>query len=117
MPLKNAEVVSILNELIETCEDGLHGFTTASKAVDNVSAKALFASRLPNILRGESELKAEVRRLGGDPDKRGTIARALHRGRLALKRAVTGQHAEAIVTECARGAEHAAPVYEAALQT
>jgi len=54
MPLKNAEVVSILNELIETCEDGVHGFKTASEAVNNVSAKALFASRLPNILRGES---------------------------------------------------------------
>ena len=76
MPLKNAEVVSILNELIETCEDGLHGFKTASDAVDNPVAKALFVSRLPNILRGESELKAEVRRLGGDPDKRGTVAGA-----------------------------------------
>jgi len=116
MPLKNAEVVSILNELIETCEDGLHGFTTASKAVDNVSAKALFASRLPNILRGESELKAEVRRLGGDPDKRGTIAGALHRGWIDLKSAVTGKNEEAIVMECERGEEHAAHVYEDALQ-
>ena len=78
MPLKNAEVVSILNELIETCENGIHGFHTASAAVKNPTAKALFESRLPNIQRGESELKAEVRRLGGDPESRGTIAGALH---------------------------------------
>lgn len=116
MPLKNAAVVSILNELIETCEDGLHGFKTASEAVDNLSAKTLFTSRLPNIQRGESELKAEVRRLGGDPDKRGTVTGALHRGWIDLKSAVTGRNEEAIVMECERGEEHAAHVYEDALQ-
>lgn len=116
MSLKNAEVVSILNELIETCENGIHGFKTASDAVKNPAAKALFASRLPNIQRGESELKAEVRRLGGDPDNRGTVAGALHRGWIDLKAAVTGKNEEAIVAECERGEEHAAHVYEDALQ-
>jgi uncharacterized protein (TIGR02284 family) len=116
MPLKNAEVVSILNELIETCENGIHGFKTASEAVNNPTAKALFTSRLPNIQRGESELKAEVRRLGGDPDSRGTLAGALHRGWIDLKAAVTGKNEEAIVMECERGEEHAAHVYEDALQ-
>jgi len=116
MPLKNAEVVSVLNELIETCEDGIRGFKTASEAVSNPTAKALFASRLPNILRGASELKAEVRRLGGDPEKRGTIAGDFHRAWINLKAAVTGKNEEAIVTECERGEEHAAHVYEDALQ-
>ncbi|MEP7087269.1 MAG: PA2169 family four-helix-bundle protein [Gemmatimonadota bacterium] len=116
MPLKNPEVVSILNELIETCENGMQGFKTASEAVENPSAKALFASRLPNIVRGESELKAEVRRLGGDPDQRGTIVGAIHRGWIELKAAVTGKNEEAIVMECERGEEHAAHVYEEALQ-
>jgi uncharacterized protein (TIGR02284 family) len=116
MPLKNAEVVSILNELIETCEDGIRGFKTASEAVSNPTAKALFASRLPNILRGASELKAEVRRLGGDPEKRGTIAGDFHRAWINLKSAVTGRNEEAIVMECERGEEHAAHVYEDALQ-
>lgn len=116
MPLKNDEVVSILNELIETCENGLQGFKTASESVENPTAKALFASRLPNIQRGESELKAEVRRLGGDPEKRGTIAGAVHRAWIDLKSAVTGKNEEAIVMECERGEEHAAHAYEDALQ-
>jgi uncharacterized protein (TIGR02284 family) len=116
MSLKNAEVVSILNELIETCEDGLKGFTSASEAVEDPAAKTLFASRLPNIQRGESELKAEVRRLGGDPENRGTVAGAIHRGWIDLKAAVTGKNEEAIVMECERGEEHAAHVYEDALQ-
>ncbi len=116
MSLKNAEVVSILNELIETCENGIEGFKSASEAVENPSAKALFVSRIPNIQRGESELKAEVRRLGGDPEKRGSIAGALHRGWIDLKSAVTGKNQEAIVMECERGEEHAAHSYEDALQ-
>ena len=116
MPLKNAEVVSVLNDLIETCEDGIHGFQTASEAVANPVAKALFSSRLPNIHRGESELKAEVRRLGGDPEKRGTVAGDFHRAWINLKSAVSGKNEEAIVMECERGEEHAAHVYEDALQ-
>lgn len=116
MTLKNAEVVSVLNDLIETCEDGIHGFTTAADAVKNPAAKALFASRLPKIELGERELKAEVRRFGGDADKSGTVAGTLHRGWINLKSAITGKNEEAIVMECARGEEHATHVYEDALQ-
>lgn len=116
MPLKNTDVVSVLNDLIETSEDGLQGFKTSSEAVENPSVKALFASRLPNIQRGLAELKAEVRRLGGDPDKSGTAAGAMHRGWINLKAAVTGKNEQAIITEAERGEEHAAHVYEDALQ-
>jgi uncharacterized protein (TIGR02284 family) len=61
-------------------------------------------------------LKAEVRRLGGDPDKSGTVGGAIHRGWINLKAAVTGKNEEAIINECERGEEHAAHVYEDALK-
>ncbi|HEY2896295.1 MAG TPA: PA2169 family four-helix-bundle protein [Gemmatimonadaceae bacterium] len=116
MTLKNDEVVSVLEDLIETCQDGIEGFKTASESVDNPTAKTLFLSRLPNIQRGMAELKAEVRRLGGDPDKSGTVGGAIHRGWMNLKSAVTGKNEEAIINECERGEEHAAHVYEDALK-
>ncbi len=116
MPLKSSETISVLNDLINTCEDGIEGFKTASESVQNPSAKALFASRLPNIQRGTAELKAEVRRLGGDPDKSGTVGGAIHRGWINLKAAVTGKDEQAVIAECERGEEHAAHVYEDALQ-
>ncbi len=115
MPLSNDQVISVLNDLIDTCEDGLHGFRTAADAVKNPGAKTLFVSRLPNIELGASELRAEVRRLGGDPDKRGTVGGALHRGWIDLKAAVTGKNEDAIINECERGEEHAKKVYEEAL--
>src|SRR3954467_8182068 len=99
MALKNTEVVPVLNDLIDTCKDGIEGFKTASESVKNPSAKALFASRLPNIERGLAELKAEGRRLGGDPDKSGTVGGAMHRGWINLKAAITGKNEEAIISE------------------
>jgi uncharacterized protein (TIGR02284 family) len=116
MTLKNTEVISVLNDLIDTSRDGVEGFKTSSESVENPTAKALFASRLPNIQRGLAELQAEVRRLGGDPDKSGTVGGAMHRGWINLKAAITGKNEESIIAECERGEEHAAHVYEDALQ-
>ena len=116
MTMKNDDVVSVLEDLIETCQDGIEGFKTASESVENPAAKTLFLSRLPNIQRGMAELKAEVRRLGGDPNKSGTVGGAIHRGWINLKSAVTGKNEEAIINECERGEEHAAHVYEDALK-
>src|SRR3569623_1884082 len=42
MPLKNDDVVSVLVDLIETCQDGLQGFKPASESVENPAAKPLF---------------------------------------------------------------------------
>ena len=112
----NHQVVSILNALIDTCEDGIQGFRTAAESVKNPEAKALFLLRIPNIERSEAELKVEVRRLGGDPDTRGTVEAALHRGWINLKSAVTAKDADAVLKECERGEEHAAKGYEEALK-
>ena len=46
----------------------------------------------------------------------GTVGGAIHRGWINLKAAVTGKNEEAIINECERGEEHAAHVYEDALQ-
>jgi uncharacterized protein (TIGR02284 family) len=40
----------------------------------------------------------------------------MHRGWINLKAAITGKNEEAIMAECERGEEHAAHVYEDALQ-
>jgi uncharacterized protein (TIGR02284 family) len=116
MAINTDKIIDVLNDLIQTCEDGIQGFRSAADSVKNPEAKSLFLSRLPNIELGESQLKDEVRRLGGDPDKRGTMAGAMHRGWIDLKSAITRKDDEAIINECERGEEHAAKVYEDALQ-
>lgn len=109
--------VSTLNDLIETCKDGANGFRTAADAVQRPDAKALFTSRVPIIERSATELQAEVRRLGGDPETTGSVAATVHRGWINLKAAVTGKDEAAIITECERGEQLAVKNYEDALKT
>lgn len=110
------DAISTLNDLIETCKDGANGFRSAAEAVTHPDAKALFLSRIPIIERSSTELQAEVRRLGGDPESTGTVAAAVHRGWMNLKAAVSGKDEAAILTECERGEELAVKNYEDALK-
>jgi uncharacterized protein (TIGR02284 family) len=114
--MTNDEVISCLNDLIETCKDRENGFSTASEAVENSELKGLFLGYSREGAQQCNELKAEVRRLGGDPDKRGTVAGALHRGWMNLKSAVTGGDEKAILTECERGEDSSKEAYEEAMK-
>jgi uncharacterized protein (TIGR02284 family) len=107
--MDNDDVISVLNNLIETCEDGVKGFRDAAEAIRNPRAKVVFNTRIELIERAESDLKAAVRRLGGDPEDRGSATGAMHRGWMNLKAAITGKDDEAIVAEAERG-ENAAVV-------
>ena len=116
MATDNKAVVSVLNDLIETCKDGANGFRAAAAAVQHADARTLFTSRVPVIERASEELQAEVRRLGGDPETTGSVAARLHRGWIGLKSAITGQDDAAIITECERGEQLAVRNYEDALR-
>jgi uncharacterized protein (TIGR02284 family) len=114
--MDNKAIVSVLNDLIETCKDGANGFRTAAAAVQNDDAKTLFTSRVPAIEGAAAELQAHVRRLGGDAETTGTLAAAVHRSWIGLKAAVTGKDEAAIITECERGEQLAVKNYEDALK-
>lgn len=116
MAMDNDDVVSVLNNLIETCEDGVKGFRDAAEAIGNPRAKEVFNTRIEYIERAESDLKAAVRRLGGNPEDRGSASGAMHRGWLNLKSAITGKNDEAIIAECERGENAAVERYEDALE-
>jgi uncharacterized protein (TIGR02284 family) len=110
------DVISVLNDLIETSEDGLKVFRTCADGVTNSEAKTFFTDRVRLIERGESELKAEVRRLGGDPENRGTVRGALRRAAINLTSAITGKDEAAVLDQCARAEDAAVENYEEALR-
>ena len=111
----NEEVISTLNDLIETCRDGQNGFQTAADGVKNPELKSLFNSYSQKRASFVGELQDEVRRLGGDPENSGTVAGALHHGWMNIKSAVTGGDDNAIIGECERGEDSALKAYRDAL--
>ncbi|HEU4641606.1 MAG TPA: PA2169 family four-helix-bundle protein [Gemmatimonadaceae bacterium] len=115
MAMSNDDVISVLNDLIETSEDGIKGFRECAEHVQNPEAKTFFNNRVALIERGLEELRAEVRRFGGDPEHRGSVGGALHRAWIDLRAAVTSKDDHALLAEAERGEDVAVKNYKDAL--
>lgn len=112
----NSHVISVLNNLIETCKDGQEGFQAAAEGVKDSSLKSLFAEYGLQRAQFGGVLQETVNRLGGDPEKSGTVSGSLHRGWMNIKSAVTGSDESAIIAECERGEDSARDAYQKALK-
>lgn len=113
----DAEVISTLNSLIETCRDGQEGFRTAAEGVRSAELRALFHDYARQRESFASELQDEVRRLGGDPEQTGSLVATLHRGWMGLRAALEGNDDRAVVNECERGESAALETYRSTLGT
>ncbi|HTA74554.1 MAG TPA: PA2169 family four-helix-bundle protein [Gemmatimonadaceae bacterium] len=110
------ELIGTLNDLIETCRDGINGFRTAADGVSSPIAKEVFLSRVHLIEKGLGDLDAAVQRLGGDPIEHGHPAASMHRAWINIKSAVTMRDDRAIINEVVRGEEVAIQHYREALE-
>ena len=109
------DVVSTLNELIETCKDGQEGFKQAAEGVERSDLKSLFFEFSQQRAHFAGELQGIVQKLGGDPETSGSTAGAMHRGWINLKSAITGKDEQAVLNECERGEDSARNTYKDAL--
>lgn len=102
------EIISTINELIETLKDGQKGFKEAADAVSDPQLKSLFTGYSQQRARFASELQAQARSKGEpEPETGGSAAGAMHRGWINLKSAITSQDESAILAECERGEDSA----------
>jgi uncharacterized protein (TIGR02284 family) len=114
--MDNDKTISTLNGLIETLKDGEQGFRTAAEGLQDRSAKTLFEQYSRDRAQMGRELQQEVRRLGGDPEKAGSVSGSLHRGWMNIKSVVTGKNDASIIAEAERGEDVAKKAFEAALR-
>ena len=108
--------IRTLNGLIATTIDSVDGYRTSAQDVANPRFAESFTSRASERSSIAEQLRAEVKRLGGDPEDDGTILAAGHRAFVNLKAAVTGRDDQAIVNEVERGEDHIKAKFEAALK-
>jgi uncharacterized protein (TIGR02284 family) len=114
--ISNDDIISTLNNLIQTCLDGKDGFVEAAEAVESSETKTFFAQQSQERARFAGELQALVRGLGGDPQEDGSVSGAIHRGWMDLKAAVAGNDEHSVLVECERGEDSAKKAYKDALE-
>jgi uncharacterized protein (TIGR02284 family) len=105
-----------LNKLLETTKDGEEGFRTCAEAVTNPRLKTVFEDAARRCDEGAAELRAEIRKLGGEPATSGTVSGSLHRAWTNIKSSITGKDEHAVLAECERGEDAAKSAYEEALK-
>ncbi len=110
------EIISTVNNLIETLKDGQEGFRQAADAVKDPNLKSLFGGYSQQRSRFANELQNQARSLGeSEPEKSSSAAGALHRTWINLKSAITSGDDHAILAECERGEDSAVEQYEKAM--
>jgi uncharacterized protein (TIGR02284 family) len=113
----NTDDKTMLNTLLATLTDSINGYRESADHVQSAEFRQLFLDSAEERARVADDLRAEVRRLGGDPNDDGSMLGKSHQVFLDLKAAVTGRDDKAIINETERGEDYLKEKFEAALQS
>jgi uncharacterized protein (TIGR02284 family) len=111
----HSEVVSIVNEVIETLNERESGYRLAAEHVKDAAVAGVFNEYMAQSTRFISELmpfsdEASPKDIGKGP--LGTI----YQGWMNLKEKISGYNTKSILGDCFNGEEAAVKVYEGALK-
>jgi uncharacterized protein (TIGR02284 family) len=111
----HSEVVTIVNEVIETLNERESGYRIAAEHIKDASLGGVFSDFMSQSTKFCSELmpysdEASPKDIGKGP--MGTI----YQGWMNLKEKISGGNSNSILNDCIGGEEAAVKVYEAALR-
>jgi uncharacterized protein (TIGR02284 family) len=109
--------ISTLNTLIATVIDSITGYEDAASNSEAGRFQQMFRERAGERQRVVEDLRAEVRRLGGDAEDDGSFMGKTHQRFLDLKSAITGRDDKAIINEVERGEDYLKEKFETALNS
>lgn len=104
-----------LETLTTTLLDSINGYRDAAENAEGSQYQQLFREMADNRSRVVEDLRAEVRRLGGNPPDDGSFLGSTHQRFLDLKAAVTGRNDKSIINEVERGEDYLKEKFETAL--
>ncbi|MDB5224295.1 MAG: hypothetical protein JWN83_2962 [Chitinophagaceae bacterium] len=116
MPDINQKAIERLNHLIAIANDGKYGYENAAQDINDVTLQQMFRQYSLERVRYVEELKREVSKSGGSPDKGGGPLGALHRTWMDIKSTITSGDREAILKTCITGEEAAIKAYTEAME-
>jgi uncharacterized protein (TIGR02284 family) len=112
---EHSDTISTLNTLIATTIDSINGYEDSARNIENQRFAEIFRQRANERQEIVESLRAEVRRLGGNPEDDGSFLGKAHQRFEDLKAAVTGRDEKAIINEVERGEDYLKEKFETAL--
>jgi uncharacterized protein (TIGR02284 family) len=109
--------ISTLNTLTATLIDSVTGYEDAASNSEAGRFAQIFRERAQERQQCVQELRAEVQRLGGNPEDDGSFMGKTHQRFLDLKAAITGRDEQAIINEVERGEDYLKEKFETALNS
>jgi uncharacterized protein (TIGR02284 family) len=109
--------ISTLNTLIATLIDSINGYEEAASHSEAGRFQQIFRERANERQRAVEELRAEVRRLGGEPETGGSFMGKAHQSWLDLKSAITGRDEKSIINSVESGEDYLKQKFETALSS
>ena len=111
----NTAAIGTLNTLITTTIDSINGYEDSANNIDNQRLREIFRERANERQQIVEELRAEVRRLGGEPEDSASFMGKVHQRFEDLKAAITDRDEKAIVNEVERGEDYLKEKFETAI--
>lgn len=112
---EHKDEIATLNTLIATTIDSVTGYEDSASNIDNERLRETFRQRANERQKVVEDLRAQVRRLGGEPEDSGSFLGKAHQRFEDLKAAITGRDEKAIVNEVERGEDYLKAKFETAL--
>jgi uncharacterized protein (TIGR02284 family) len=112
---RNSDEIAVLNTLTATLIDSVNGYRDAAENSENSRFQEIFRQRADERSRCVEDLRAEVRRLGGNPEDDGSFMGKTHQSFLDLKAAITGRDEKAVINEVERGEDYLKEKFQTAL--
>lgn len=116
--METSHVGRVLEDLLETLEDGKKGFTQTAEKLTEANRNDL-AGRMREFADQRSSFGSEIRtlasQLGIELGESGSMAGTLHRGWISLKDALASDEPAAVLAAAETGEDHAKDEFTKAL--
>jgi uncharacterized protein (TIGR02284 family) len=109
--------ITALNTLTATLIDSVNGYEDAASNTESERLRTMFRESATERNAVVEDLRAEVRRLGGNPEDDGSFLGKTHQRFLDLKAAITGRDEQSIINEVERGEDYLKEKFETALKS
>jgi uncharacterized protein (TIGR02284 family) len=109
--------IATLETLTTTLIDSVNGYRDAAADAEGHEFQQLFRQMADERSETAEELRAEIRRLGGNPPDDGSFLGSAHQKFMDLKSAITGRDDKAIINEVERGEDYLKDKFETALNS